>query len=192
MTSVTLCGGRVFSPALGSVIVGGKAEANTVMLSRDGLFARRGLLVLAWLLGGLKVFLSLSVSTLAVEAAPTEDAPWKGRTSVSVSRLRLGLVVRVDIALVQAAGAVARFRFGGRLSGSNGGDRFWIQSPTNDIFAAAIEGDNGGVAAMMVGLSGGCLPVKQRSYARYLTRLSITLRCVVLETGAVLCGGVAR
>lgn len=99
MTFLTLCGGGVFSPELGSVIVGGDAEANTVMLSREGLFARRELLMLVWLPGGLKVFVSLSMSALELEAAPTADALWAGRTSISVSRLgRLGLVLRADIA----------------------------------------------------------------------------------------------
>jgi hypothetical protein len=105
MSSVTLCGRRVFSPKLGSVIVGGSAEANTAMLSRDRLFARRGLLVLAWLLGGLNVFLSLRVSTLDAVV----DTLGEGRTSVSVSHLgRLGLVLRVDI--VQKSGGVSSFR----------------------------------------------------------------------------------
>jgi hypothetical protein len=96
IASLTLRSGAAFSPELGSVIVGGDAEANIVMLSRNGLLARRGLLELAWLPGGLKVFVSLSISALELEAAPIADALWAGIISVSVSRLgRLGLVLRV-------------------------------------------------------------------------------------------------
>jgi hypothetical protein len=46
MTSVTLVGGGSFSSELGSVIVGGHAVTSTAMLSRDGLFTRRGFLAL--------------------------------------------------------------------------------------------------------------------------------------------------
>ncbi|KAF0639958.1 hypothetical protein FPSE5266_11080 [Fusarium pseudograminearum] len=76
MTSLNLRGGGVFSPELGSVIGGGAAEASTAMLSRDGLFARRELLVPASLLGGLKAVLSLSTSALAFEAALAADTLW--------------------------------------------------------------------------------------------------------------------
>jgi hypothetical protein len=76
MISLTLCGGGVFSLELGSTIVGGVEEASTVMLSQDGLFGRRGLLVLAWLLDGLKVFLSLSISVLAFEAEEAAGRLW--------------------------------------------------------------------------------------------------------------------
>jgi hypothetical protein len=66
--SLTLCRGSVFSLELSSTIIRGVEEASTVMLLRDGLFGRQGLLVLAWLLDRLKVFLSLSISVLAFEA----------------------------------------------------------------------------------------------------------------------------
>ncbi|EKJ68750.1 hypothetical protein FPSE_11081 [Fusarium pseudograminearum CS3096] len=79
MTSLNLRGGGVFSPELGSVIGGGAAEASTAMLSRDGLFARRELLVPASLLGGLKAVLSLSTSALAFEAALAADTLWSVR-----------------------------------------------------------------------------------------------------------------
>lgn len=111
MTSLTLFGGGTFSPELGSVIVGGNAEANTAVLSRDGLFGRRELLVPAWLLGGLKVFRSLSTSAFAFEAAPAADTLCVGRIS-SLSRLgRLGLLVLVDIVREQGAEESGRFRF---------------------------------------------------------------------------------
>ncbi|KAI1676015.1 hypothetical protein KJE20_14403 [Pyrenophora tritici-repentis] len=148
MTSLTLRGGGVFSPEPGSVI-GGDVEAHTAMLSRDRLFAQQGLLVPAWLLGGLKVFLSLSMSALVFKAAPAADTLWVGRTSVSVSRLgRLGLVVRADI--VQVTGAdVTRFRF---RDGRNGGDRSFVRAETGlescsiqpftrIVFTATIEGE---------------------------------------------------
>jgi hypothetical protein len=67
-------GGRYFKPELGSVIVGGCAEAKRAIQSRDGLFDRRGLLAPLWLPGGLNVFLSLSNSALTVEPAPVADA----------------------------------------------------------------------------------------------------------------------
>jgi hypothetical protein len=73
MTSVTLVGGGSFSPELGSVIVGGYAVTSTAMLSRDGLFARRGFLALVWLPEGLNGFRSLSVSGLALDVAPAAD-----------------------------------------------------------------------------------------------------------------------
>jgi hypothetical protein len=105
---------------------------------------------------------------------------------VSVSRLgRLGLVVRADI--VWVAGDVTCFRFSdGPFSGVEGGERSfvraeaglescWIQLSTRNVFAAAIEGDNGGVVAIIVGVSGGCLPA--RSDARHLTRLGHVWLC---------------
>jgi hypothetical protein len=169
MTSLTLRGGGVFSPELGRNIVGGDADANTAMLLRNGLFARRGLLLLAWLPGGLKVLLSLSISALALEAAPATDTLWIGRTSASVSRLgRLGLVLRADIVYAQGVEEIVRFRFSdAQVSGVNGGERasVWAradsescrtQASTRDIFVATVNGDNSGEVAMMVELSGGC------------------------------------
>lgn len=84
MTSLNLRGGGVFSRELSSVIGEGATKASTVMLSRDGLFARQELLVPVPLLGGLKVVLSLSTSALAFEATLAAGTLWIGRTSVAV------------------------------------------------------------------------------------------------------------
>lgn len=154
-------GGRVCKPELGSVIVGGCAEAKMAMQSREGLFDRRGPLAPLWLLGGLNVFLSLSDSALTVEPAPAADALWAGKTSSPLSvRGRLGLEVRTDIVREQRDGD-ARFRFSDwSLTGVNGGDGARVslklssslnQRSTRDCCAAAIEGDSGGVEAMAGG-----------------------------------------
>jgi hypothetical protein len=79
--------------------------------------------VLLWLPAGLKVFLSLSISMLAFEAAEAAEKLSVGRSSVSVSRLsRFGLMLRADIVQVQGA-EMARFRFcDGRFSEVDGGE----------------------------------------------------------------------
>lgn len=59
-------------------------EASMSILSRDGLFTRQELLVLASLLGGLNIVLSLSMSALAFKAATGVDTLWVGRTSVAI------------------------------------------------------------------------------------------------------------
>lgn len=122
-------GGGFFRPELGSVIVGGYAEAKMAILSRDGLFGRRGLLAPLWLSSGLKVFLSLSNSALALEPAPAADMLWTGRISLLLSRLsRLGLDVRADMVQVQSVDEGSRFRFsGGSRTGVNGGDRVSVR-----------------------------------------------------------------
>jgi hypothetical protein len=81
--------------------------------------------VLAWLLVGLNVFLSLSISVLAFEAVETADRLWVRRSPASVSRLgRFGLLLRVDILQKQGAGEMLRFRFNdASCFGVDGGDR---------------------------------------------------------------------
>lgn len=67
------------------------------------------------MLGGLKVFLSLSTSALGCEAVPVVDTLWVYRASVLPSRLGcLGLLVGVNIVQDTGADGVARFRFSDR------------------------------------------------------------------------------
>jgi hypothetical protein len=81
--------------------------------------------VLAWLLVGLNVFLSSSISVLALEAIEAADRLWVRRSPASVSRLgRFGLVLRVDILQERGAGEKVRFRFSdASCFGVDGGDR---------------------------------------------------------------------
>jgi hypothetical protein len=89
--------------------------------------------------------------------------------SGTVSRLgRFGLGLRAAIVRELGAQATVRFRFNNaRFSGVDGGERvpvwgavdspsFRTQSSKRENFVAAVEGDNGGVAGMVVELSGGC------------------------------------
>jgi hypothetical protein len=79
--------------------------------------------------------------------------------------------LRADIVRVQGVEEVARFRFSdAQFSGVDGGERgsvissradsgsCRIQPSTRDNFTAVVEGDNGGVAAMVGELSGGYQP----------------------------------
>jgi hypothetical protein len=79
--------------------------------------------------------------------------------------------LRADIVRVQGVEEAARFRFSdARFSGVDSGDRGSVissrvdsgscrtQPSTRDKFAAVVESDNGGVAAMMVELCCGCQP----------------------------------
>jgi len=135
-------------------VIGGDATLSAAIVSRDGLFPRRGVEAPTRLPGGLKVLELPKVSGRAFN--PTADALCPGSKSSVFRRWRLlGLTSRyADMAVswCTAVGSeLARLRFSSRCSSSAGGvgGSCSSQEEIRVVFSVRMEGDTGGDVAII-------------------------------------------